>query len=214
MIDKLNDSVPEYEKQQQAIDKVLKVAEKLVDEDFARIVQENEAKVEYKNCPKTPLEILESHKYTAEFHLPSREGFQTLLISFWAANPYNREDPDVLLKVLHSEKNYAYDNQEIKHDYTIRQTPDGDRVLETSVRDLTQLNRSSEAFERATASGLRNKDIAVLGLAHSINLLDTLHAEASATAEERQLGLHASESADITNLKNLLDDARPFDALY
>lgn len=207
MIDRMNDSAQEYEKQQSAIDKVLESAEKLVDDNFAIVVQKNEEKGEYKDNP----EIVEiNQKHSADFLLPDREGYQTLHISFWDANPYSQEEPDVIAKILHDEQKQVSADALIQHVYTIRKTPDGDYVLETSIRDLSDLKRRHREFSQSALGGLSDSQMVDIGMKHSEDGLKSVAEARFAIKEEKKLGLHASTNDDISMLKKLLEEARQF----
>lgn len=207
MIDRLNDSAQEYEKQQLSISKVLETAEKLVDENFAEVVKKNEEAGGFNYS----LELLEqTQKHSASFLLPEREGYQTLSISFWAANPHHQGEPDVIAKILHGEQKQAGDDALIQHGYTIRKTPDGDYVLETSIRDLSDLNRRHREFNQSALSGLSNRQRVDMGIKQSEDGLKSVAEARSAIKEEKKLGLHASTNDDVSMLKKLLEEARQF----
>lgn len=205
MIDKLNDSIKEYEDKQQAIRDALMAAEELVNKNFTEKLAANE-----KSRFPSPQEVIERSKYGASFQLPEREGYQTLGISFFAADPYNHESPDIILKVLQYEQPRIGADEDMQRAFTIRRTPDGDYVLETNMRDLTQFNKMHKGFNKAMSMGLSDAETASVGLAYAQATFGLFNAEMAASAEEKQLGLHASQVDDINDLKGLLAEAQPF----
>jgi hypothetical protein len=213
-IGKLQTATQEYEQKQKNIHELLNISGELLDENFAAVKERNQIG-ELAQVKLSDEELDEEYHHQGEFLLSERPGKQTLNIHLLAADPYvNPHDPesvfaeygpDAIAKFVHTTID---DDIEIADVYVVRQTPDGDYVLEKSIRDETLSNQSFETAKWMARINMGHA--AAVGSAIETYMLDEHDRKEAAGAvmmEERQFGLYAASDDDLKELRKLLEEA-------
>jgi hypothetical protein len=126
-------------------------------------------------------------------------------------DPQQRKSyPDIEARIIHDITERPGSDQEIQHVYLIKKVPDGDLILESSIRDLTQINIMESMFDELEESEQGEEEVALIGLMACQAGRDAIIAEMKAIEEEKKLGLHDSSQQDIEDITQLLSEAKPF----
>ncbi len=203
------------------IAELLKRAEQLIDDNFD-VQTERNKRGELAFAGKLSSEEMEEeYRNRGEFLLPKRDGVQTLDIHLLAADPYvdphNPESfyaeygPDAIAKFVHDKRGESGDmDMEIKDVYIIRQTPDGDLILEKSLRDHTLSNKEFGKLRDIAQNNIGHAALVGESIEqYMLDEADRKRAEGSVLLEERQFGLHFAGDEDKDELQKLLGEAEP-----